>query len=166
MTKDVLFEKLLMVLLKDQVAFKFLLKDRLNKKHPNLFYSNDRLPDSGIVLDDSVEKFAECFRFLVERDHYLVVFTDFGPYLSSQIRAYLLIARVSHISGAVIEHLAIEAVERITFRKGFINQEIVIIGVPSLELLLCNHLEVLELIDQSVSDAMHKLFDAFLEDVE
>lgn len=83
MTKDVFFEKLLMVLLKYKVAFKLLLKDRLNEEHPNLFNANHCLPDSGVILYNGVEEFSESFRFLVERDHYLVVFTDFGPNLSS-----------------------------------------------------------------------------------
>lgn len=66
----------------------------------------------------------------------------------------------------MIEHLAIEPVERITFGKSFVNQEIVIVRVPSLKLFLSYHLQVLELIYQTVSDAMHKFLDAFLENIE
>lgn len=66
----------------------------------------------------------------------------------------------------MIEHLAIEAVERITFGECFVNQEVVIIGVPPLKPFLGDHLELLELFNQPVLDAMHELLNTFLENVK
>jgi hypothetical protein len=66
----------------------------------------------------------------------------------------------------VIEHLAIEAVERITFGESFVNQEVVIIGVSPLEPFLGDHLELLKLLNQPVLDAMHELLNTFLENVK
>ena len=66
----------------------------------------------------------------------------------------------------MIEHLAIEAVERITFGECFVNQEVVIIGVSPLEPFLGDHLELLELLNQPVLDAVHELLNTFLENVK
>ena len=140
MAQDVLFEEFLVVLLENKVAFELLLEDGFNEEDPNLFYANYCLSNPCIVLDNGIEEFAESFRLLWKRNHDLVVFADFGPYLASEVCPHLLIARVSHISGAVIEHLAVEAVERITFGECFVNQEVVIIGVSPLEPFLRDHL--------------------------
>ncbi len=67
----------------------------------------------------------------------------------------------------MIEHLAIETIEGVAFGKCLVNQEVVIVGVSSLKALLCDHLKLLlHLIDESISDPMHELFYAFLENVE
>ena len=166
MAQNVLFEELLVVLLENEVSFEFLLEDRLNEEDPNLFYANNCLSYPCIILDNGIEEFAESFWLLWKRNHDLVIFADFGPYLASKVSSHLLIAWVSHISGAVIEHLAIEAVDRITFWECFVNQEVVIIGVSPLESFLGDHLELLELLNKPVLDAMHELLNTFLENVK
>ena len=66
----------------------------------------------------------------------------------------------------MIEHLAIKAVERITFGECLVNQKVVIIGVSPLESFLGDHLQLLELLNQPVLDAMHEFLDTFLENVK
>jgi hypothetical protein len=66
----------------------------------------------------------------------------------------------------VIEHLAIKAIKRVTLGKSFVNKEVVIVGVAPLKPLLGDHLQLFELIDQTISDTMHKFLDALLENVE
>jgi hypothetical protein len=62
--QDVLFEELLVVLLENEVAFEFLLEDRLNEEDPDLFYANYCLSNPSIILDDGIEEFAKSFWLL------------------------------------------------------------------------------------------------------
>jgi len=62
--QDVLLEELLVVLLENEVAFEFLLEDRLNEEDPNLFYANYCLSNPCIILDNGIEEFAESFWLL------------------------------------------------------------------------------------------------------
>jgi hypothetical protein len=63
-------------LFENEVAFKFLLKYRLDQEHPDFLNPYNCLSDSRVVLDDSVKKLSERFWFVNKRDHNFVVFAN------------------------------------------------------------------------------------------
>lgn len=88
---------------------------RLNEEDPHFLDSEDRFPDSRVILENEIEYLPEGLNLLVEGCDDLVVLPDFLPQLIPQLSLDLVVSVIVEVLGAMDEQLVGESVLVIAF---------------------------------------------------
>ena len=155
-----------MDLLKDKLAFHFLLIDWFHEEYPDLFQVNNCISYSSIESDYHIEYSLVCFWSLYKvRNFELIGLLLSEHVLSCYITSFLILVSDQVMNSITYEVIIVMTTYREISIEWIIDQEEIIIGLSSWDLYFLDYAKLLHFLYYSQFDASHEFLYVLHKDI-